>query len=79
MGASRKAIERVDEAIRKCIELGRREVIDGYLDIRYDITERATEWDAEKWGFHPSKWMEKERAEMSRGAPTPRSLKWVPR
>lgn len=38
--------------------------VDTYLDIWWDYTERATEWDADQWGFDPTRWMEKERAEM---------------
>ena len=71
MGASHKAIARIDAAIRKCIELGRRDVIDGYLDIRYDFTERATEWDADFWGFDPTRWMAKERMELARTSNAP--------
>ncbi len=38
---------------------------DLYLDQYADALLRATEWDADQWGFNPSRWMEDERAELA--------------
>jgi hypothetical protein len=37
---------------------------DHLLDQLYDSTYRATEWDAEQWGFDAAGWMKDERAAM---------------
>jgi hypothetical protein len=37
---------------------------DALLDQLYDNLTRATEWDAEQWGFSPDLWMRAERAEL---------------
>lgn len=47
-----------------------REHVDHYLDQWLDYTQRATEWDADLWGFDPTRWMAAERAEMDRRAET---------
>jgi hypothetical protein len=39
---------------------------DYWLDRIIDVTTRATEWDADQWGFDPTRWMAAERAEMER-------------
>lgn len=39
--------------------------IDQYLDEWYDISHRATEWDAYHWGFDGDTWMVEERKRMS--------------
>jgi hypothetical protein len=39
---------------------------DYWLDQWIDATTRATEWDADQWGFNPDRWMAEERAEMDR-------------
>jgi hypothetical protein len=39
---------------------------DALLDRWLDYRDRATEWDARRWGFDPDRWLEKERAELSR-------------
>lgn len=44
----------------KCIQASSRVAADHYLDQWIDYTTRATEWDADQWGF-PVNWMEKER------------------
>jgi hypothetical protein len=38
-------------------------VIDRYLDELYHVTHRATEWDADRWGFSDT-WMKEERMAM---------------
>jgi hypothetical protein len=40
--------------------------VDAVLDQLYDGTVRATEWDADMWGFDPDRWMEAERVELAR-------------
>lgn len=40
--------------------------LDWWLDQYADGLLRATEWDANQWGFHSDKWMEAERAEMAK-------------
>lgn len=37
---------------------------DRLLDIWVDYRDRATEWDADKWGFNPDRWMKREREQM---------------
>jgi hypothetical protein len=39
---------------------------DQYLDQWFDVTTRATEWDADQWGLDPDRWMAKDRAQMER-------------
>lgn len=41
---------------------------DRWLDEWIDVTTRATEWDADQWGFNPDTWMAEERVEMDRRA-----------
>jgi hypothetical protein len=41
------------------------EIRDHYLDQYADCLLRATEWDADKWGFDPDRWFEKERFELA--------------
>lgn len=42
--------------------------VDMLLDTWLDYRDRATEWDAKRWGFDPSLWCAKERAELIRRA-----------
>lgn len=35
---------------------------DAWLDLYNDSELRATEWDAQQWGFNPDKWQAIERA-----------------
>lgn len=37
---------------------------DYWLDRWLDLTTRATDWDAQAWGFDPVRWMCAERARM---------------
>src|SRR6266511_2486660 len=60
MGAHPKAINRLTTKIQLARKHGLVEQLDRALDDLYDITCRATEWDADQWGFHPS-WMAAER------------------
>lgn len=39
--------------------------IDGLLDQLFDVTQRATEWDAGYWGFDSDRWMAAERNAMN--------------
>jgi hypothetical protein len=41
---------------------------DFWLDEWIDATTRATEWDADQWGFDPDRWMLAERLEMDQRA-----------
>ena len=66
MGCHPKALERLDQTIARCLETNSRTSVDCWLDLRIDYTERATEWDADQWGFDPTRWMAAERAEMER-------------
>lgn len=40
--------------------------LDWWLDQYADSLLRATEWDADQWGFDPDRWMEAERVELAR-------------
>lgn len=40
---------------------------DAALDEYLDCELLATEWDAERWGFDPDRWMEQERVDLARG------------
>lgn len=42
------------------------ERLDAVLDLYLDFRDRATEWDAGCWGFHPDDWMADERQKMER-------------
>jgi hypothetical protein len=42
--------------------------VDMLLDTWLDYRDRATEWDAARWGFDPDRWFESERAELARRA-----------
>jgi hypothetical protein len=59
MGAHQKSLERIARNIREHPGSA-----DYWLDQWIDVTTRATEWDAEHWGFHPDKWMAAERLEL---------------
>jgi hypothetical protein len=37
---------------------------DFWLDQYADVLLRATEWDADQWGFDPDRWMDAERAQL---------------
>jgi len=45
-----------------------RQAQDELLDIWLDYRDRATEWDAERWGFNPDTWMLAERRMMDKAA-----------
>lgn|GEM_PF-6679779 len=70
MGAHPGAFAHLADQIK---DATRPDVIDSLLDQWWDIQHRATEWDAEKWGFDPDRWMSRERAEMRRRAFAPPS------
>ena len=59
MGCHEKAKQRYYAMIRQDPEHA-----DYWLDQLFDALTRATEWDADGWGFNPTTWMEKERALM---------------
>lgn len=58
MPASEVAFEYLANRIRETSDRAKQ---DGLLDIWIDYRDRATEWDAEQWGFNPDTWMLKER------------------
>lgn len=60
MGAHEKAIKRITNKIRLTRRTGVGSV-DQLLEDLYDVTHRATEWDADQWGFDPGLWMQAER------------------
>lgn len=64
MGCHPKALARIDAAIVAALRAGRLGHVDHYLDQRYDALNRASEWDADAWGFDPTRWMEAERVEL---------------
>lgn len=64
MPASPEAFNRLAISILQAS--GNRQLQDGLLDIWIDVRDRATEWDADHWGFNPDRWMQKERAAMGR-------------
>jgi hypothetical protein len=41
-------------------------IVDELLDQWNDWRTRATEWDAQQWGFDLNGWMKKERAELAK-------------
>jgi hypothetical protein len=63
MPAHEKAIKRLQ---RRVAAAKNREEQDAALDQILDVTQRATEWDADQWGFDPDRWMEAERVEINR-------------
>lgn len=62
MPASPEAFERLARHIAGAE--GNRLLQDGLLDIWLEYRDLATEWDADKWGFNPDRWMRQERARM---------------
>lgn len=52
------------------------EHLDWWLDQYGDSLFRATEWDADQWGFDPDRWMEAERRELAErgGADRPKEM-----
>lgn len=61
MGAPREVYIELALAIEHANSI---ELRDALLDEWYDITYRATDWDAIAWGFEPRKWMSEERRKM---------------
>lgn len=66
MGCHPRALARLARNIRE-----HPESVDYWLDQWWDMTQRATEWDADAWGFDPQ-WMAEERARMAAGPTPPR-------
>lgn len=64
MGCHPRALVRVDQAIREAIARRDPNAVDELLDRRYDAEYRATEWDADQWGFDPDRWCETERVQL---------------
>lgn len=52
--------------VRQILQASSRAAIDAALDQMHDSATRATNWDADKWGFDPDRWMESERVELMR-------------
>ncbi|MGA5489587.1 hypothetical protein ACPCK1_17745 [Streptomyces pseudogriseolus] len=65
MPASQKAFEAL--AVRLRYAKGA-DAVDDLLDRWIDYRDRATEWDAARWGFDPDRWCQRDRAELSRRA-----------
>lgn len=63
MGCHPKALARYAQNIRQHPGSA-----DYWLDQWIDATTRASEWDADQWGFDPVRWMAGERAELVRRA-----------
>lgn len=62
MGCSDQARDRITDHIRRLVADGAPiAAIDDRLDYLFDITHRATEWDADQWGLNPDRWMARER------------------
>lgn len=63
MSAHPLAFQRIAKDLTATTNPDRRnELLDEWLDAR----DRATEWDADQWGFDPDGWCLKERTEMER-------------
>ncbi|WP_405991076.1 hypothetical protein [Streptomyces sp. NBC_00986] len=62
MAASPKAFEALAVRLRFASDPGS---VDLLLDTWLDYRDRATEWDAARWGFDPDRWFERERAELA--------------
>ncbi|MCX5562746.1 hypothetical protein [Streptomyces sp. NBC_00038] len=66
MPASQAAFEALAVRLRFASDPGS---VDMLLDTWLDYRDRATEWDAKRWGFEdPDRWCERERAELNRRA-----------
>ncbi|MCX4705672.1 hypothetical protein [Streptomyces sp. NBC_01373] len=65
MPASPRAFEVLAERIRRTSDPA---TVDMLLDQWLAYRDRATEWDAARWGFDPHRWFEVERAELARRA-----------
>lgn len=63
MGCHQKALDRYARMIQQD-----RAHADHWLDEWIDATTRVSEWDADQWGFDPTRWMAAERAEMDQRA-----------
>jgi hypothetical protein len=63
VAASPKAFEALAVRLRFATSA---EAVDALLDTWLDYRDRATEWDAARWGFDPDRWCETERAELAR-------------
>lgn len=61
MSAHPDAFEKLSKAISRTKD---RKIHDELLDLWLDYRDRATEWDAQGWGFEPDTWMAEERAEL---------------
>ena len=69
-----KAVDRIREGFTRAAMAATREpshrvghlcTVDHWLDQYLDSSMRATEWDADQWGFGAGTWMEAERAQMN--------------
>lgn len=67
MSCHQRALDRMDERLRIATTdptSAWAGSVDKLLDQRWDVMHRATEWDAEKWGFDPDRWCEAERVQL---------------
>lgn len=68
MGCHQKALDRLYGVLANAKT---RNEQDQVLDRILDATTMATEWDADQWGFDPTRWMAEERAKMNSGPVRP--------
>lgn len=62
MGCPDHARQLVTDQLRHLAETGApMAAVDEQLDYLFHITHRATEWDADRWGLNPDRWMARER------------------
>lgn len=62
MPAHPKAYQRLFAQVAQANDSSSR---DQWLDEILDVQQRATEWDADQWGFNSDLWMAAERAELA--------------
>lgn len=78
MGCHPKALNRIRGNLTRLVQAGASMAhIDEQLDQMTDAVSRATEWDADFWGFDPTRWMAAERVELvnrADGATWPREV-----
>jgi hypothetical protein len=63
MPAHPGAFKKLSERIRAAD--GNRRLQDGLLDLWLEYRDLATEWDGDRWGFDPDRWMLQERTLMN--------------
>jgi len=66
MPATKNAFRGLTRKLKRAVKEGNSQLVDQLLDHWVDIRDRATEYDAAKWGFDPEHWMAPERMTMER-------------